>query len=92
MNDVKSLSHSKWKGVAFNVVNTNGRTGAITGAISIMIDNRAQWNQQLYGLTLNTQFMTQPLELESHVNVLSGAIERSQAGAVMYISNRQHLE
>ena len=36
--------------------------------------------------------MTQPLELESHVNVLSGAIERSQAGAVMYISNRQHLE
>lgn len=69
---------SKWKGVAFNVANTNGHTGAI----NLMIDNRAQWNQYLYSSTLNTQFTTQPLELESHVNVLAGASERSQAGTI----------
>lgn len=69
---------SKWKGVAFNVANTNGRTGAI----NLMIDNRAQWNQYLYSPTLNTQFTTQPLELESHVNVLAGASDRIQAGTI----------
>lgn len=69
---------SKWKGVAFNIANTTGRTGAI----NLMIDNRAQWNQYLYSPTLNTQFTTQPLELESHVNVLAGASDRSQAGTI----------
>lgn len=47
-----------------------------------MIDNRAQWNQYLYSPTLNTQFTMQPLELESHVNVLAGASDRSQAGTI----------
>lgn len=78
MNIALNTPNSYWEGMAFNVANTDGNTGAI----NLTLNNGGVWVPWMSSTLNRTDITGSALPLESHINNLVGTTNRDTTTAI----------